>query len=784
VGSDLPNWAVGHVLSPLLAELLSLRDLGLNAARGTGVTRFPRLVARARVLYPQRRLDSDKLRALFRDVVDQLPENLQDAARYEFGLIDVPGEHQTSGVRRQTAAASLHVSYTTFRKNATFERALLEEVAQIINELPIADETDPADEMVQSVATGSGDAARNLTERSANPEAAQNQPGVLALPLGDPRLTSDRFGLKAAILSRLAAERVVPVPEGWCISLPHAEGRSPELDVAVDTVSREIEPRGSRFIVRSSASVEDRPNALFAGRFVSVANVSSRAGLAAAVETVRNSASGIAVRDYIRAHKFSYESIDMSVLVQRQVEAQFAGITSVRHSTEDRHRIAIEFVDGPSKPLLNGTMPGARYELDTTDSGGVEYRQVSGPVYSAQKTTRFLPVVLETCRRVADKLGSAQAVEWIWDGERVWVVQTREIPPQELNDETIDEPRSGFPLAGSVSDEPPELKSLPKSREWGLKGAAEEYFARLGRGASNCMLVFPMDDPNRVVRDLLGRSDGEHGTVLRFSYRAQVGLPRRFVPPGGDVVDEFMAIWGEHPEWMGIVSDYVFIESSFEAYISSTSLLVEHVPGNWETGNKLEPDLFLIGHEDSEAYRFSDYRLAKVEIPSDNTERHTLDQRVPPLTTENVSAWARQFAADFRQIRQDFAADLPVNVHFVSDASGRFYFLNIRPTRRLELEAYNSASAEFKANRMVKVERPNDVANWDGVAKIFVDAVADRGHESRIASVAASLRDAGVRTVHCTFGLLSHPAMVLREFDLGVEPLYVHHDPLKLDVHW
>lgn len=155
-----------------------------------------------------------------------------------------------------------------------------------------------------------------------------------------------------------------------------------------------------------------------------------------------------------------------------------------------------------------------------------------------------------------------------------------------------------------------------------------------------------------------------------------------------------------------------------------------------------------------------------------------------PLSLEKAAAWAERFVGDFRKIRDDFIHDLPVNVHFVSDPDDAFHFLNIRPTRRIDLEAYNESSIDFKANRMFRVENPSDVDAWDGVSKILVDAVADRGNESRIAGVAVALRDAGVRTVYCTFGLLSHPAIVLREFDLRVEPLYMAHDIHPLDMRW
>ena len=607
------------------------------------------------------------------------------------------------------------------------------------------------------------------------------------LPLGHPGVTRERFGMKAALLSRLASSGTVAVPEGWCVELQPETHTSVQLRSTLEAIWSEVMRLDTEVIVRSSASVEDQPNALFAGRFKSIPGICSRPGLHVAAAEVLRSVDDLSVRDYLDAHGLDRNAVRMAFLVQRQVESEFAGITFVRRpQLEGTYQVTVEFIDGSNGPLLEGTALGARYELAATEGEGVEYRHESGPDYDARKIVRFLPRVFESCKLVADFFGTDQDIEWVWDGEVLWIVQARELAggvtgnPQQAQ---APSPSTGYSMAGKGSGAVPELKSLPESREWGLKGAAEEYFQRrLGRGAPRSLLIFPGEDRDRVVQELSRREEAANGTVLRFSYRAQVGLPRRFVPHGEDVVGKFMAIWGDHPDWMGILSDYLFINSSFEAYVSATSLLVEHVPGNWETGNRLPPDLFLITRERGEFWGYNDYRLASLEIPGKGAEAHT--QRVPPLRLPRAAEWAPRFVADFRKIRDDFVQDLPVNVHFVSDPDDDFHFLNIRPTRRLDLEAYNESSLEFKANRMFRVENPKDVAAWDGVSKILVDAVADRGNESRIAGVAVALREAGVRTVYCTFGLLSHPAIVLREFDLRVEPLYVAHDIHQLDMRW
>lgn len=630
----------------------------------------------------------------------------------------------------------------------------------------------------------SAEAPRVVTGAPSPPPVLDGR--VLALPLGDPSVTAERFGLKAAVLSQIERRRLASVPPGWCVVLNRRGVEQHDLSRALDNAWNRLASIDSPLVVRSSASVEDSPNALFAGRFKSVSNVQSRHALHVAVEEVRESADGVAVNDYIRSLDLPQGQIRMSVLIQRQIVAKFAGTAQTkspaRYADFDMY---VEFRDGPSGPQLAGDEIPAAYGLNWTDATGFDSTHLLGPEYHSRDIAKFLPLVFDTCKRVAQSLGSEQEIEWVWDGDEVWIVQARSWSFPSATPVSSPIPQARFPVAGEGTTRTPELKSLPNSRIWGLKGAAEAYFTdKLHCGAPNGTLILPYDEVGQINRLLSGRVEGPDGTTIRFSFRAEVGIPRIFVPPGGDVVSTFLEK-RERPEWMGIVSDYMYIQSSFEAYISASSLLVEHIPGNWETENQLLPDLFLFTRERCEVYRVTDYRMAKIEAPGNGSSHNILRQKIAPLAPDKASSWARRFVEYFRKIQADMRIDLPLNVHFISDPMDNFYFLNIRPTRNIDVSQHRDTSKGYKSNRMFRVESRDDVDSWDHVTKIVVDAVADRGDEERIAGVARALRNAGATTVYCRFGLLSHPAIVLRECGLEVVPLHERHDVQRLDdVHW
>jgi len=269
--------------------------------------------------------------------------------------------------------------------------------------------------------------------------------------------------------------------------------------------------------------------------------------------------------------------------------------------------------------------------------------------------------------------------------------------------------------------------------------------------------------------------------VIRFSYEAHVGVAKRFIPPGGNVLEAFFETRANE-SWVGIVSDYVVVDSSFEAYVSDKTLLVEHVPGNWEPNNLLPPDVFLWTESKFEFLKVPFHREAAVEIPSVRSNPGVFRLNIGPLANEKAEHWAIRMVEYFSMIRSDLAPDLPVNVHFVIDKDD-WYFLNIRPTTHLDVErSQRVAGEDFKMNRYFLVVNPEDVNDWDHQSRILVNCAADRGGVARIASVAASLQEAGLEEVFCTFGVLSHPAILLREFGLVVSPLYLDHEPHVLRV--
>ena len=593
--------------------------------------------------------------------------------------------------------------------------------------------------------------------------------GTPFLQLGDARITADQFGAKAHILSLLQASGELRIPMGFALDLRNMNMDGSDLADALGEIYRLLEPNGRQLIVRSSAAYEDLAGSMFPGRFASRRDLRTVAALDEGVRYCIKHSQDMRVTEYQHAHHVGPISPINSVIVQEQVASKYAGVAFTRapHPYHN-HRALIEFVKGDATELLAGSALGALMGFDT-GSHRESYIQLSGPEYELEDLAKLLDAVLAECRSVEKVLGSSQDIEWVWTDDQVYIVQARPI-------------RGLLPPRGENPDIRPSVRrrSRPKKslleHSFGQKVAAETYFQKRGLGAPNAVVIPPEATEEMVDNELAKASwtANKNGTVLRYSFRADAGLDVQFVSFGEGIADTFIAA-RKSKRHAGIISDYVFVEHAFEAYLSAESLLVEHIPGNWEPPNTLPPDLLIWqGESDKvQAWQYSGMRRATFELPSPSGIPATLQIDVPPTQVREMKRWIRELPSIFKEMRNDFLESLPLNVHFVR-AGGEWHFLNIRPTQDLTVkQTVRSPSAQFKPKRLFLVRNSDDLRDWDGKAPVLITHRADDPADSRLATLAAALRGYGIDTVFTTFGILSHPAVVLREFELEVIPLYI-----------
>ncbi|MCA9685159.1 MAG: hypothetical protein KC457_23450, partial [Myxococcales bacterium] len=203
------------------------------------------------------------------------------------------------------------------------------------------------------------------------------------------------------------------------------------------------------YAVRSSATAEDLPGASFAGQQDTYLNIVGEAALLDAIRRCWASLFTDRAIAYRRSAGFSHRAVELSVVVQRMVLPQSSGVLFTADPLGGkRGRIVIDASFGLGEALVSGQVNPDHYEVDQ----GIDGEQVQRTVADKQiailplagggterveldDTRRHAPVlddarILELAalgRRIEAHFGTPQDVEWCFEGDALFVVQSRPI---------------------------------------------------------------------------------------------------------------------------------------------------------------------------------------------------------------------------------------------------------------------------------------------------------------------------------------------------------------------
>ncbi|MBD2021998.1 glycerol-3-phosphate acyltransferase, partial [Leptolyngbya sp. FACHB-36] len=243
----------------------------------------------------------------------------------------------------------------------------------------------------------------------------------------DDRLDAGKVGQKAATLSQL--KRLgYPVPPGWVL-LP---GDDPEPLVALLDPSPELP-----LVVRSSAIGEDSETASAAGQYETVLNVTRREELLPAIARCLESYDTSAAAQY-RRDRGSPEA-SMCVLIQPQIQGVFSGVAFSRDPmARQGDAVVIEGLPGSAAQVVSGQVTPDSYRVFVRESAigksddraawllaDDETLEVEG---SGDLPPRLVQQVAFLARQLEQYYhGMPQDVEWSFDGQTLWLLQTRPI---------------------------------------------------------------------------------------------------------------------------------------------------------------------------------------------------------------------------------------------------------------------------------------------------------------------------------------------------------------------
>jgi len=244
--------------------------------------------------------------------------------------------------------------------------------------------------------------------------------------LGEAHFPASQAGKKAAHLHRLA-QAGFRVPMGFSLT-EDAFSRSSDRTYWRNSLEFSIAAIGGYPVaVRSSGVLEDLEGASFAGQYTTILEVESLEDLLIAIRKCRDAASQENVIAYARARGIRGPIPAPSLLIQKMVNADRAGVAFAIHPVTGKEEHSyIELCRGLGEKLVSGTANPTRLTLSLVDDGQIIESEL-GEDSATLSNEEARELALETLK-ISAHFGHPQDVEWAIDDKgRLAILQARPI---------------------------------------------------------------------------------------------------------------------------------------------------------------------------------------------------------------------------------------------------------------------------------------------------------------------------------------------------------------------
>ncbi|MEG4092877.1 glycerol-3-phosphate acyltransferase [Microcoleus sp. Pol12B4] len=250
----------------------------------------------------------------------------------------------------------------------------------------------------------------------------------------DDSLNAAICGDKAVKLSQLKRAGF-NVPAGWILSQEEGighrasgmghRGSSDELSIPNAFIQNLKSQIQNRMIVRSSAVGEDGDTSSAAGQYQTIGPVFTEAELLDAINRCRQSYWTSEAVAYRRQRQLPDTQI--AVLIQPYIDSQFAGVMFSRNPLDGGSQVIIEALPGGAEAVVGGQCTPVHLEIDFSTPESLEKKLTELKSNSIIAQWILAELVKQAQAIEAFFHGIPQDIEWSWDGEKVWILQSRPI---------------------------------------------------------------------------------------------------------------------------------------------------------------------------------------------------------------------------------------------------------------------------------------------------------------------------------------------------------------------
>ncbi|MEG3978245.1 glycerol-3-phosphate acyltransferase, partial [Microcoleus sp. herbarium8] len=181
----------------------------------------------------------------------------------------------------------------------------------------------------------------------------------------------------------------------------------------------------NRIILRSSAAGEDGDFSSAAGQYQTIGPVLTEAELLDGINCCRQSYWTSEAVAYRRQRQLP--DTQMAVLIQPYIESKIAGVMFSRNPLDGGSQIIIEALPAGAASVVGGQVTPVHLEVDFSQVETLE-ENLSDLEFSSIFDKQIIAELVKQAQAIeAFFHGIPQDIEWSWDGEKVWILQSRPI---------------------------------------------------------------------------------------------------------------------------------------------------------------------------------------------------------------------------------------------------------------------------------------------------------------------------------------------------------------------
>lgn len=212
------------------------------------------------------------------------------------------------------------------------------------------------------------------------------------------------------------------------------------------------------YVARSSHKNEDSMTHSFAGVYDSFLNLKTSQAIANAIVNVwLSSFKKAAILEHINNNALD-AIFDMSVIVQKMVNAKYAGIAFTENPIKCDGHIVIEYTSGLGDGLVAGEKKAQRITISKQDKHLIQREN--------ETATPFIDALYEDIMKLRALYNSELDIEWAWDGKKLWILQVRKITTIEANIDLIKTKTSSFKCTDLYGEKLKNFGTLPSFAQY------------------------------------------------------------------------------------------------------------------------------------------------------------------------------------------------------------------------------------------------------------------------------------------------------------------------------